>query len=339
MEGINYEIMKMIDEHQQMRARQKANAPKLGEKDSYGFPFEPSDCFGTTTLGFLETAMKMQTQALETFRMLTNINRHSPLFYKMSSELEKLIGQLGSVCITQAVIEQREGQTFPTLEKLTIEWLREKVAFNFRKCYASYMESMSYVRFNQTALSLSTRWAALDRRLLATQEKIEKIKVGLIKVDVSEINDTAKVPADPDTDQKSREQKDTALPTEGRTFSINKAAVREWDQQKQTDTASPAEETDIPNDDTFEPSVEAADESEPNHAVPEECKEDATVSDEPDMTEAQPAEAISGRENDAEELPAVSEEFVSQMSEYLTQQEFLKWAYPEYQYAQPTAPP
>ena len=335
MEGINYEIMKMIDEHQQMRARQKANAPKLGEKDSYGFPFEPSDCFGTTTLGFLETAMKMQTQALETFRMLTNINRHSPLFYKMSSELEKLIGQLGSVCITQAVIEQREGQTFPTLEKLTIEWLREKVAFNFRKCYASYMESMSYVRFNQTALSLSTRWAALDRRLLATQEKIEKIKAGLIKVDVSEIKDTAKAPADPEAEQNSREKKDTALPTEGRALSVDKAAVREWDQQKQTDTASPAEETDIQAEDTSELPVE----TDPNPEISEECEAADPAFDEPDMAEAQPAEEITLKENDNEELPSVSEELVRQMSEYLTQQEFLKWAYPEYQYAQPTAPP
>ena len=48
---------------------------------------------------------------------------------------------------------------------------------------------------------------------------------------------------------------------------------------------------------------------------------------------------ISAEENDTEELPAVSEELVRQMSEYLTQQEFLKWAYPDYQYAQPTAPP
>ena len=335
MEGINYEIMKMIAEHQQMRARQKANAPKLGEKDSYGFPFEPSDCFGTTTLGFLETAMKMQTQALETFRMLTNINRHSPLFYKMSSELEKLIGQLGSVCITQAVIEQREGQTFPTLEKLTIEWLREKVAFNFRKCYASYMESMSYVRFNQTALSLSTRWAALDRRLLATQEKIEKIKAGLIKVDVSEIKDTAKAPADPEAEQNSREKKDTALPTEGRALSVDKAAVREWDQQKPTETVSATEETDIQKEDTSELPVEA----EPNPEIPEECKAADPAFDEPDMEEAQPAEEITLKENDSEELPSVSEELVRQMSEYLTQQEFLKWAYPEYQYAQPTAPP
>lgn len=335
MEGINYEIMKMIDEHQQMRARQKANAPKLGEKDSYGFPFEPSDCFGTTTLGFLETAMKMQTQALETFRMLTNINRHSPLFYKMSSELEKLIGQLGSICITKAVIEQHEEQTFPFLNNLTIEWLREKVAFNFRKCYASYMESMSYFNFNHSALSLSTRWAILDKRLLATQEKIEKIKAGLIKVDVSEIKDTAKAPADPEAEQKPHEKKDTALPTEGRALSVDKAAVREWDQQKQTETASPAEETDIQAEDTSE----LPGETDPNPEISEECEAADPAFDEPDMAEAQPAEEITLKENDSEELPSVSEELVRQMSEYLTQQEFLKWAYPEYQYAQPTAPP
>ena len=335
MEGINYEIMKMIDEHQQMRAKQKANARKMGEKDSYGFPFEPSDCFGTTTLGFLETAMKMQTQALETFRLLTNINRHSPLFYKLSSELEKLIGLLGSVCITKAVIEQRERQTFPTLEKLTIEWLREKVAFNFRKCYASYMESMSYVHFNQTALSLSTRWAALDRRLLATQEKIEKIKAGLIKVDVNVTKDNAKVPADPEAELNPREGKDTALPTEGRALSVDKAAVRESDQQKQTETAYPTEETDIQKEDTSELPVEA----DPNPEISEECEAADPAFNEPDMAETQPEEEISAEENDTEELPAVSEELVRQMSEYLTQQEFLKWAYPEYQYAQPTVPP
>lgn len=339
MEGINYEIMKMIDEHQQMRARQKANARKMGKKDSYGFPFEPTDCFGTTTLGFLETTMKMQTQALETFRLLTNINRHSPLFYKMSSELEKLIGQLGSICITKAVIEQREGQSISLLENLTIEWLREKVAFNFRKCYASYMESMSYVYFNQTALSLSTRWAALDRRLLATQEKIEKIKAGLIKVDVNVIKDNAKVPADPEAEQNPHEKKDTALPTEGRALSVDKTAVREWDQQEQTESVSSIEETDIPNEDVTELPVEMAAESERISDVPVECEAADPTFDEPDMAEAQAVEEIAMEENDSEELPSVSEELVRRMSEYLAQQEFLKWAYPDYQYAQPTAPP
>lgn len=112
MDELNYEIMQMINEHQVLRSKQAENAQKLGDKDKYGFPFEPDDAINTNKLGFLETAMRLQTEANETFRFLRNINRHSPLFYKMSSELEKLVGQLGSICITKAVIEQQEGQTF-----------------------------------------------------------------------------------------------------------------------------------------------------------------------------------------------------------------------------------
>ena len=60
--------------------------------------------------------MKMQTQALETFRcsQISTVIRRCSI--KCLPELEKLIGLLGSVCITKAVIEQRERQTFLTLE-------------------------------------------------------------------------------------------------------------------------------------------------------------------------------------------------------------------------------
>ena len=94
MDGLNYEIMQMINEHRVLRSKQAENAQKLGDKDKYGFPFEPDDAISTNKLGFLETAMRLQTEANETFRFLRNINRHSPLFYKMSSELEKLVPTL-----------------------------------------------------------------------------------------------------------------------------------------------------------------------------------------------------------------------------------------------------
>ena len=91
MEQMNQEIMKMIAELQSVHYRQKANAAKAGETDQYGFAFEPSDCFSMEPLGFLETSMKLQTEAVETFAFLREFSRHSPLFYKMAGQLEKLL--------------------------------------------------------------------------------------------------------------------------------------------------------------------------------------------------------------------------------------------------------
>lgn len=183
MEELNNEIMDMVFELQSMHARQKVDAARLGDKDKYGFPFEPFETFSTEPLGFQETAMRLQTESVELYTLMRQVNRHSPLYYQMSSQLEKLLNQLGSACITKAVLEQ-QGQEFHFLDRLTIDSLREKTAFNFRKCYASYMESITTLNYNAEALGLSIRWAALDKRLIATVEKIELIKAGKVKVEV-----------------------------------------------------------------------------------------------------------------------------------------------------------
>ena len=201
------------------------------------------------------------------------------------------------------------------------------------------MESMSYVHFNQTALSLSTRWAALDRRLLATQEKIEKIKAGLIKVDVNVTKDNAKVPADPEAEQNPREGKGHHCQQKAARFqSINPQFGNGINRNKQK---LPLRQKIRIFRMMIHPSLRSKRQlnqtpitkSQRNVERLLQCPMDQIRQKLNRMKES------SGPENDAEELPAVSEEFVSQMSEYLTQQEFLKWAYPKYQYAQPTAPP
>ncbi|MBQ6343927.1 MAG: hypothetical protein IJI41_12435 [Anaerolineaceae bacterium] len=208
MEAITYEIMNIIDEQRDMRAVQKANAANIGEKDEFGFVYEPGDCISMNILGFRETAMRLFNEAVETFRLLREYNRHSPIFYQMSAELENIIGQLGSVCITKAVIEQQDGKEDPFLKGLTIDWLRQRVAFNFRKCYSSYMESMAYLNFNQKALHLSLRWAALDKRLIATAEKIEKIKDGKLKIELTTKDEKLKTQAEALDNQKTEQMQD-----------------------------------------------------------------------------------------------------------------------------------
>jgi len=238
MEGLNPELMKLAMEHFTMRNTQKSHAPKSGDNDIYGFPFEPAECFSTDPLEFEESAMRLQMEAIETFRLLSNANRHSPLFYKLSAELEKLVGLLGGVCITKAVLEHQEGKSFPMLDTLTTNWLREKAAFNFRKCYSSYMESMSHLLFNRNALSLSIRWAALDKRLIATGEKIEMIKAGKVKVDLSRKEEQAHQHAETLHEMKEntvphRESEETAssgFSAKGRAFPVDRSAFSEPDQ-------------------------------------------------------------------------------------------------------------
>ncbi|MBQ6342469.1 MAG: hypothetical protein IJI41_05045 [Anaerolineaceae bacterium] len=185
MNEMTIETMDIIDGLREMRFQQKVNAAKIGDKDKYGYAFEYSDSFGTDTLKFQETAMMLEIEANETFKIMREINRHSPLYFQMCAQLEKLISQLGSVCITKAVKEQQEGETFKLLERLTIQRLREMTAFNFRKCYQSFLESQAALVYNASALGFSIRWSALDKRLLATEEKIEKIKTGKLKIDIS----------------------------------------------------------------------------------------------------------------------------------------------------------
>jgi hypothetical protein len=74
------------------------------------------------------------------------------------------------------VIEQQENDTFELLQDLTIDSLREMAAFNFRKCSSAFMDSRSSGKINLEAFNLSVRWAALDKRLIATQEKIRNKK-------------------------------------------------------------------------------------------------------------------------------------------------------------------
>ena len=344
MDELNYEIMHMINEHRVLRSKQAENAQKLGDKDKYGFPFEPDDAISTNKLGFLETAMRLQTEANETFRFLRNINRHSPLFYKMSSELEKLVGQLGSICITKAVIEQQEGQTFPMLGKLTIDWLREKTAFNFRKCYSSYMESIAFLSFNQSALSLSTRWAALDKRLLATQEKIEKIKEGKISIDLKpkdekvkdQISTAQSQEQTPGASSDSENTASTAFSPKSHALPIDKSFVPDAELKKFDNFAEAETESAI----SGQSEEQQASFSE-NHKEEPDFQSGFSVEDSSENTD-ETSESVEEEDmsdeydNSTEEnLPYVSEELVRRMSAFVNSAEFLGWPIPEYEYASP----
>ena len=345
MEGWSQEIVNMIFEMQEQNAQQKANVQKMGKADKYGFPFEPYDSFSTEPLGFMETAMRLETESAKVFHFMREVNRHSPLYYSMSSQLEKLLKELGSICLTKAILEQ-QGQEFPLLEGLTIERLREQTAFNYRKCYSSFMESMTGWRCNSSALSLSLRWAILDKRLLATAEKIEQVKAGKVRIDLK--NPSALPQQNADTAKEAsqeQEAEDTApaLAPKHRAFSPDKGTLRTM---LPAESGSPAGEA--PTDEPVPgeaaslvlPDATAQDETssettltpqEQTDPVPDAANESA-AQDEPEL----PDLSISDEDyerfcrddyyDEEENLPCVSEEMVRRMSALWNDPDLISWA-------------
>ena len=227
-------------------------------------------------------------------------NRLSPQYFQMSSLLEKMIGLLGSMCITKTVIETREGEPFPMLDTLTIEDLRKKTAFHFRKSYESFMETAAFLQCSRKALDLSIRWAVLDRRLQATAEKIEAIKAGKVKADLSDKSEPAKDQADLIEEQEPREETAAPLSPCGHALPIDKAAVR----AAGTISADPAGTAPVPEGP--EVMAETGDQAD---IQPESCDEIPEEEEE---------------EEEEENVPYVSDELIRRMSEYFSRREALE---------------
>ena len=244
MEKMTNEIMQLIDElHMLNISRKGENA----SKDRYGFSFEPLNCVSTAPLDFTERTMRLQVEAREAYRLTLKLNRHSPLFIRTSGLLERLLNHLGSYCITKAVLEA-QGETFDLIDTLDIDRLREMTAANFRKCNESFMENQMLGRFNPKIFALSLRWAELDRRLEATAEKIEKIKTGKIKIDLTEKERSADLQK-----ESAKEQTETtaSLPEKGSALPIDRAAVRAH--EKQNIEAASADQSYTDKTETSEP--------------------------------------------------------------------------------------
>lgn len=223
------QICNMLDDLMNRAMLRKVDGKSEAEADIYGFPFEPNHAISMEPLGFYESTLRLKTEANEMFRFIGKLNRHSPLYTKASSLMEKLTRQLGVCCITKAVLEQ-EGNDFELLDGLTISWLRRITAFNVRKCYSAFMEDREKNCFLSSVLDLSIRWTALDKRLIATEEKIEKIKAGKMKTDPTDNKTTLKDSGciAPDSSACIHEDMDNMRSlTAARAFSADKSAAAE----------------------------------------------------------------------------------------------------------------
>ena len=151
--------------------------------DPFGLPFESMDEFSDAPLEFEELAETLWKILNDTYILSVQYNRHSPYYPKLCSHLEKDIKQLGSLCVTKAVLEQKD-LSFPKLEGLTVKELYAMVSLHFRKCRQAFQDGLDADKgYDMEMLDWVCRWALLAERLKATEEKIQKIRSGKISAD------------------------------------------------------------------------------------------------------------------------------------------------------------
>ena len=151
--------------------------------DEYGFPFEPEGSYNNAPLEFEEVTKALWVVLVNLNYAATRYHRQSPFYPLLMTRLEKNIKQMGSCCITKTVLEQ-SGEQFPELEQVTLKELYQMVSVQFRKCCGAYNDMQEAGKAQDlNMIGWLFRWAALADRLKATQDRINKIESGEIKIE------------------------------------------------------------------------------------------------------------------------------------------------------------
>ncbi len=146
-------------------------------------PPERLDEFSTVPFGFEESASFLWEDTQLTYQHACLSNRFSEEYLKLCGRLEKNIKQVGSMCVTKAVLEQ-EGFVFSGLEAMNINDLIGMVSFHLRKCHAAFRTIYRENNFlGMSYLNWEFRWVELGSRLKSTGVKIQNIAAGSVKID------------------------------------------------------------------------------------------------------------------------------------------------------------
>ena len=139
--------------------------------------------FSNAPLKFEDTALALWDDTQMVYYHACIANRFSENYLIFCNQLEKNIKQLGTFCLTKAVLEQKDID-LAKLKDMTIHELVCMVSFHFRKAHAAlegiYRDNNV---LGMTYLDWEFRWVVLCNRLKATEVKIQKIKEGKINVD------------------------------------------------------------------------------------------------------------------------------------------------------------
>ena len=146
-------------------------------------PGEAWNEFSNAPFEFEDTVLDLWEDTQKSYYHACTANRFSESYLTLCTQLEKNIRQLGSFCLTKAVLEQK-GITCSKLSDLSIRELVGMVSFHLRKAHAAFD---GIYRDNNilgvTYLNWEFRWFGLGNRLKATEVKIQKIKDGHLNAD------------------------------------------------------------------------------------------------------------------------------------------------------------
>ena len=139
--------------------------------------------FSDAPFDFETTAHTLWSDTQKVYYHACTANRFSENYLLYCTQLEKNIKELGSFCLTKAVLEQK-GIDLPKLKDMSIHDLVCMVSFHLRKAHAAldgiYQDNNI---LGITYLNWEIRWAGLGNRLKATEVKIQKIREGKLNVD------------------------------------------------------------------------------------------------------------------------------------------------------------
>ena len=196
-----------------------------GDCDENGLPFDPEGMYNSAPLAFDEMMNVLWHVTNAIHYTATRYNRHSTQYFTLMKELEKHIKQLGSFCVTRAVLE-KSGTTFPGMEEMPVKELYCMVSLHFRKCALAQrdLEASEHIVDMNTAGWLF-RWAALAGRLQATEDKIRKIKEG--KINIESLLERAQVYKDEPKVRRDRSENHASPQMRARAFPVLKSFAGE----------------------------------------------------------------------------------------------------------------
>ncbi len=181
-ESIPEKNSRMFDEYSRSFAENDGMGHSI-DINSAELPPERLDEFSTAPFGFEESASYLWEDTQLTYQHACLSNRFSEDYLKLCGRLEKNIKQVGSMCVTKAVLEKK-GISFPGLEAMNIDELIGMVSFHLRKCHAAFRTIYRDNNFlGMSYLNWEFRWVELGSRLKTTGAKILDILAGRVNVD------------------------------------------------------------------------------------------------------------------------------------------------------------
>ena len=192
---------------------------------------ESSDEFSSSPFEFCESSKMLWEDTRLIYQHACLANRFTEEYLKLCGKLEKNIKQVGSLCITKAVLEQK-GLSFPELAGMEIEGLIGMVSYHLRKCHAAFRSIYRHSNFlGMSYLNWEFRWVDLGNRLKSTDVRIRNILDGKENVD--------KVLARENICSRDRQRNETGftagktgLPVNPAAMPINGSLVRELLQRR-----------------------------------------------------------------------------------------------------------